>query len=340
MPPVVALLVVTVLAATPARSQPLSALEGALAGTVGGLSVQDAGEILGPLGPAGRLPPGPLVVEPAPAPPAGMVRIEPGVVRLHAAAGESLQPELLIMNGAEWPLDLALTTTDVMAGPDGVPTPVTATEGTGAVAPSAATWVQLPASALHLDPGEQARLRPTVSVPHLAAPGGYLTALRVAGPPRGGGADSANSEVAAFLLVEVPGIGGEAGRRLSGSVALTRRGFAGAVARARLEAEQTEVVTGRLKVGSWWDAALIEVPIPATVVLATAPRIQEVGFRAPLLPGPYELTAILETSAGEALSLHASAWLWNPLATLIVAVMVLVLGVAISKALRHARSPN
>lgn len=335
MPLVAALLVVAVLLVAPAGQAPAAA-EGAA----------------DPAAPAGRLPPGPLVVESAPDAPAGVVRFEPGVAHVRAAAGQSVQPELLILNGAASPLDLALAVTFVEPGHSGAPAPVDTTEGPVSTVPSAATWVSLPASSLHLDPGEQARLRPTVSVPSVAEPGGYIAAVRagtrpgsVTGPPsrrlrRLPGDDPPGSpQLVAFLLVEVPGITDGADALVTAAVALTRRGLTGADARVRFQAEQSAVVAGRLKVSGWWGATLVDVAIPPTVVLVSVPRTQEVGFRAPILPGPYELTTSLETSAGETLSARATAWLWNPLATLIAALIVLMLAVPVVTRAALRRQP-
>ncbi len=336
MPSVLALLVVAILSSTAVGQHPpappLSAASFVAAGEVS--AAQGARDDLVPSGPAGRLPPGPLVVESAAEELTDRVRIEPAIVRVRAAEGESVQPELLVVNGAQWPLDLALTVVSVGAGPDGAPTVPHQAENAAVEAPSAAGWVGLPTSQLHLDPGEQARLRPTVSVPQLAGPGGYLAALRVTARPRVGGGAPGDDDIAAFLLVEVPGIGDGARRRMTATAALTRRGV-GVEARVRLESEQTELVAGRLKVSGWWDETVGEAPIPPTIVLAAAPRTQAVGFTAPLLPGRYGLTATVETFAGETLSAHDTAWLWNPLATLIVLVILSVAAVVARLSLRR-----
>lgn len=289
--------------------------------------------------PAERLPPGPLVVESAPDLPAGVVGIEPGVARVRAQPGQSVQPEFMVTNGSNSPLDLGLTVAPVVPGPDGTPTVTMAPESSASAVPSAAGWIALPASGLHLDPGERARLRPTISVPSQTEPGGYVAALRVA--PSAGSVDAPreNPEVAAFLLVEVPGFPDGTTPGVVAAPALARSGLSGAEARVRLDAEQSGVVAGRLTVGGWWGATLVDVPIPPTVVLLAAPRTQQVGFRAPVLPGPYHLVASLETASGEMLSVRTTAWLWNPLAALIALLVLLLLaGPVMIRAAVHSGS--
>ncbi len=279
--------------------------------------------------PAERLPPGPLVVESASEAPAGVVGIEPGVARVRVEPGLSVQPEFLITNGAGSALDLGLTVTPVVPAADGTPRVAETSDDSGSAVPSAASWVALPASGLHLDPGEHARLRPTISVPAQAEPGGYATAIRVATKPGSIAAEQANAQVVTFLLVEVTSISGRANPGVVATPALARSGLAGAEARVRLDAEQSGVVAGRLTVGGWWGGRVVDVSIPPTVVLLAVPRTQQVGFRAPLLPGPYHLVAWIETSSGETLTARATAWLWNPLATLIGLLVLLVVPVAV-----------
>lgn len=288
--------------------------------------------------PAERLPAGPLVVESAPDPPAGVVGIEPGVARVRAQPGRSVQPEFLITNGSNSPLDLGLTVAPVVPAPDGAPRVTLAHESSASVVPSAAAWIALPASRLHLDPGERARFRLTISVPSQTEPGGYVTALRVTPPAGSVYASQENPEVVAFLLVEVPDVPNGTPPGITATPALARSGLSGAEARVRLDAEQSGVVAGRLTVGAWWGATLVEVIIPPTVVLLAAPRTQQVGFRAPVLPGPYHLVVSLETASGEMLSVRTTAWLWNPLATLIVLlVLLLVAGPVMIRAAVHSR---
>ncbi len=315
MPPVVALVVVALLAAAsggPNPPVPVAQQDN----TIGA-------EISAPSAPAGRLPPGPLVVEPAREPPTGVVRIEPGITRVRAAAGASVQPELLIVNGAEWPLDLTLTVTSVAPGPNGAPTPSDEAPEDDSATTSAAGWVSLPTAQLHLGPAEQARLRPTVSVPQVAGPGGYVTALRVSTPPGAVDSRSRSPEVVSFLLVEVPDAEEEPVRQMTAEAELARHGLTGAQARVRLIAQRSELVTGLLEVNGWWGATVAEVAIPPTVVLAAVPRTQEVEFRAPVLPGPYNLTASLETATGGTLSASVSGWLWNPLGMIVVLAIIL-----------------
>ncbi len=288
--------------------------------------------------PVERLPPGPIVVESAPDPPAGVVRIEPGVAPVRAHPGQSVQPEFLITNGANAPLDLGLTVAPVVPAPDGTPRVTLADEKAASAAPSAAGWVALPAPGLHLDPGEQARLRPTISLPSQTEPGGYVSALRAVARADSSDASHETPAVAAFLLVEVPGLPGETTPGIVATPGLARSGLTGAEARVRLDTEQSRVVAGRLTVGGWWGATLVDVPIPPTVVLRAAPRTQQVSFRAPVLPGPYDLVASLETASGELLTARTTAWLWNPLATAIVLLVLLM--VAAPVLLRAAVHPG
>ncbi len=134
----------------------------------------------------------------------------------------------------------------------------------------------------------------------------------------------------------MPGTAAADVRGITGVATLTRRGLGDAEAHIRLDGEQTELVAGRLTVSAWWDDRVLEVVVPPTVVLSAAPRIQAVGFRAPLIPGPYDLTASFESYAGDTMSADATAWLWNPLATFIVLVFVSVIAVVARMALgRH-----
>ncbi len=303
-----ALLVAAILAATPSEYHPAAPRTAA---------------------PAERLPPGPLVVESASEPPAGVVAIEPGVARVRVEPGLSVQPEFLITNGANAALDLGLAVAPVVPAPDGTPRAAETDEDPASAVPSAANWVALPASGLHLDPGERARLRPTISVPAQAEPGGYVAAIRVATKAGSIAAEQGNPQVVTFLLVEVPSISGRAAPGIVVTPALARSGLADAQARVRLDAEQSRVVAGRLTVGGWWGAPVVDVAIPPTIVLLAVPRAQQVGFRAPLLPGPYHLVAWIETSSGETLTVRATAWLWNPLATLIGLLVLLMLTAAV-----------
>lgn len=287
--------------------------------------------------PAERVPPRPVEVSEVEDAPAGEVVVEPPQLGLTLAPATAELAELRVVNGSGRDVSLSVEVSAVGAGPDGAPVVPAGDEPV----PSAAEWVALPAAEVHLAPAEAAAFRPAVAVPEGTGPGGYLAAVRFTGRAGGAGAEGEDAadggaggtdggadlpEIVAFVLVEVPGEDEEDGAAVDVSVRRVDR--TSAVATATLDAGRRGAVdvTGRLRVRSWYGTTLVDTSIPATLVLPTVPREREIGFRAPVVPGPYR--AVVEEVAGPGVELGTAsgrAWLWNPAA--VIALAVLLLGV-------------
>lgn len=287
--------------------------------------------------PADRVPPRPVEVSEVGDAPAGEVAVEPPQLGLTLAPATAELADLQVANGSDRDVSLSVQVSAVGAGPDGAPV----VSGEGDPVPSAAEWLSLPAAEVHLAPSEAAAFRPAVAVPEGTAPGGYLAAVRFTGTDDGNGAETEDApEVVAFVLVEVPGEAGDQGEDAGAAdggdggdgdaavdVSVQRVDRTSAVATVTLDAgRRGEVdVTGRVQVRSWYGTTLIDTSIPSTLVLPGVPREREIGFRAPVVPGPYRV--VVEEVAGPGVELGAAsgrAWLWNPAAVIALAVLLLV----------------
>lgn len=257
-------------------------------------------------GPAGSLPPRPAVVEAAPDAPVGELSVEPPLVWVDAPPGTSAQPELAVVSGADPAVDLAVEVVPVAPGNAGAPQPV---DGPDRAAPSAVPWIGHADRSLHLAPAELARLWPTVTVPAGADTTARIAAVRFTAPDR--------AEVAALVAVDPGGPPAD----LDATVRFGRAGD-DAVATLVLRADEVTSVTGTLEVRGWFGATLATVALPETVVLPGAPRTQEVAVRAPAVPGPYGVRAVLRARGAEPGTASASAFLWNPVSVAIVVVVV------------------
>lgn len=286
--------------------------------------------------PADRVPPRPVEVSEVGDAPAGEVAVEPAQLGLTLAPATAELADLRVVNGSDREVSLSVEVSAVGAGPGGAPV----VPGEDDPVPSAAEWVALPAAEVHLAPSEAAAFRPAVAVPEGTGPGGYLAAVRFTGmgdEEADGTADGEDvraadgPEVVAFVLVEVPGGAQDAedagvGERAV-DVSVRRVDRTSAVATATLDAGRRGAVevTGRVQVRSWYGTTLIDTSIPSTLVLPGVPREREIGFRAPVVPGPYRV--VVEEVAGPGVELGAAsgrAWLWNPAAVIALAVLLLV----------------
>lgn len=276
--------------------------------TVAALGAQGA-DAETPVGPLGSLPPRPALVEPAPDAEDGRLVVDPPVVWLDLAPGTSAQPELTVTNGAAQTVSLELETVPLSAGPDGAPQPSDAAD---AEVPSAARWVLLAERSLHLGSRERAHLWPTVGVPGDAADEAAAATVRLRA--------SDGPEVASVVAIDPGGAPAD----VAASVELERRGASEAVARLTLRSSELTSVEGALQVGSWWGSQIVGVEVPPTLVLPEVPRVQEVRFRAPAIPGPYRLTVDLAPRRASSVTATDRTVLWSPLALATVALLVAV----------------
>lgn len=265
--------------------------------------------------PAGRVPPRPVEVSEVDDAPAGEIVVEPPQVGLTLEPATAGLVDLRVANGSDRHVSFRVEVLPVGAGPDGAPVVPAEDEPV----PSAADWFEMPTLEVHVGPSEAASFRPSVTVPEGTEPGGYVAALRFSAQD--------GPQLVAFVLVDVPGSGDDSEDERDVSVSLRRVDRTSAVASATLDAGSrgAVAVTGNLRVRSWYGSTLIDTPIPLTIVLPTVPRVRRVGFRAPVLPGPYRVVAedvgAPGLGFGEA---SARAWLWNPAAVIVLAVLLLL----------------
>lgn len=298
--------------------------------------------LLGWVAPAERVQPRPVEVSEAPDATSGEVVVEPAQLRLVLSGGTAELAGFRVVNGSEREVSLSVEVVGVGAGTDGAP--VVAGSGPGPdedpvedpveveEVRSAAEWFALPDDEVHLGPSEVAAFRPAVAVPEGTGPGGHVAALRFVGE---------DFSVAAFVLVVVPPEGvGEEDTGLEGGVgvALRRVDRTSAVASVFLDAGPVGAlgVEGSVGVRAWYGRTLVGTELPPTIVLPGVPRIREVTFRAPVIPGPYtvsldEVVAAAEEAGGARAgevrfgSATARAWLWNPASVIVLAVALLFL---------------
>jgi hypothetical protein len=288
-------------------------------------------------GPAERLPARPLEVEPADGTVDGELGFDRQVTWLDLGDGQAAQPEIVLVNGSDVPLSLALEVRPVAADAAGAPVPVPDVDGEGTTAdvetqeldplPSAVDGITLAEDTVHLDPSEQARLRPAVGIPDGASSGAHLAALQATGT--GPGPPIA---VATFLVVNV----GEEGTMAVPDVAVdvVQRGRSASVAVILRSGAGVDAADGRVDIRGWWGATEVRAELPPTLILPRTRRVVTLEASTPWLPGHHTVEVSVTSRSGDTVVASTSAWLWRPEAALVtLALLALIIGLAARRAL-------
>lgn len=253
--------------------------------------------------------PGPTVVDDDAAP-HGELRISPVGAAVDLAPQRNRRLDLVVENGGDLRLDLALTVRDVAADAAGAPRPAD-----GGALPSAARWLQLPTASLHLGPGERALLPLAVMVPSATASGGYVAQVVATST-----ATAPTVEVATTVIVRVSTGSDDLGANIevpsgaeAAAVELTLAAPAGAV-----------VSSARFAVTSWLRTRAVDVTLGPTIVLPGVPRTIRQPFDVPAVPGGYRVDAALDI-ADATVELTTTVWLWQRGVSLAVALSLLLL---------------
>lgn len=133
-------------------------------------------------------------------------RVSPVSTDLTVNAGSSQGVPLYIENVTNTPETLSVVANDFVANTDESGAPSLLLNGQSASSHGLKQYIELSATTISLQPGEQKQLNVTVKMPSGIAGGGYYGAVRFAPASPGGGKQvNLSASVASLILVTVPG---------------------------------------------------------------------------------------------------------------------------------------